>query len=308
MKITISISIFNAGVYLRDTLESVLNQEYKNLEVLLVDDGSTDNSPEICFKFCQYDTRFKYIRQNNRGLSAARNTGIYHAGGDYIWFLDADDMIEENALVNIVQYLSDIPMSPDILFSNSLLFTEKGPIKKNKYKYDINFLREANFDQVFCYLFESFGNVWSVWCHLFKMEYIKNNNLLFDINLKRGEDLDWMIKSILAAKYFDAFPDYIHRYRCDAENSIHKQRAYDLFKSGYDVSVKWFRYFQHIYNGQARDYMLRYLAEYYVHFGSYINTMPTAQKREAMRLYRINIDIAKYRSESMKRIKLLNFN
>lgn len=94
--VTIVVPIYNVEDYLEACLESLRGQSYSNIEIIMVDDGSEDSSTQICQRFALNDPRFLYIRQENRGLSAARNTGIEHARGDYIAFVDGDDFVHEH--------------------------------------------------------------------------------------------------------------------------------------------------------------------------------------------------------------------
>ena len=93
-KISVIIPAFNVQPYIRKSLNSVLNQTYKNLEVILVDDGSTDKTGAICDEYAQMDSRVAVIHQQNAGLSSARNVGIEQAKGEWVAFLDSDDWIE----------------------------------------------------------------------------------------------------------------------------------------------------------------------------------------------------------------------
>lgn len=93
-KVSIIIPVFNAEKYLRDCIDSVLNQIYKNIELILVNDGSMDKSAFICNEYARVDKRVKVIHQDNFGPSAARNKGINAAQGKYIQFVDSDDYIE----------------------------------------------------------------------------------------------------------------------------------------------------------------------------------------------------------------------
>lgn len=92
--ISIIVPIYQSEKFLYRCLDSIQKQTYSNLEIILIDDGSFDNSPQICKEFCQDDARFKYIRQTNQGVSAARNNGIDVATGEYIGFCDSDDWID----------------------------------------------------------------------------------------------------------------------------------------------------------------------------------------------------------------------
>ena len=96
-KISVIIPVYNVEDYIRQSIDSVLNQTYKNLEIILVDDGSKDNSGKICDEYKNVDERIKVIHKINSGVSSARNVGIDIATGKYIMFLDSDDFLEKNA-------------------------------------------------------------------------------------------------------------------------------------------------------------------------------------------------------------------
>jgi len=95
-KVSIIIPVYNVGSYLARCLDSVINQTYRNIEIVIINDGSKDESLSICKYYCGIDPRIKLITQNNKGLSGARNTGIDNASGDYICFVDSDDWIERD--------------------------------------------------------------------------------------------------------------------------------------------------------------------------------------------------------------------
>lgn len=97
-KISVIIPVYNVEQYVANCLESVINQTYKNLEIIIVNDGATDSSPEICYTYSKKDPRITLINQENKGLSGARNTGMKVATGDYIAFVDSDDAMHEQML------------------------------------------------------------------------------------------------------------------------------------------------------------------------------------------------------------------
>ena len=107
--VSIIIPVYNVEKYLAMCLNSVINQTYSDFEVILVDDGSTDNSYDICENYTAQDNRFRVIHQENAGLASARNTGIKEAKGDYLYFIDSDDCINSNlleVLVDIAEWKS----------------------------------------------------------------------------------------------------------------------------------------------------------------------------------------------------------
>lgn len=112
VKISVIVPVYNVEKYLPRCIDSILNQTYKNLEIILVDDGSPDNCPAICDEYAQKDSRIKVIHKANGGVSSARNAGIDVATGEYIGFVDSDDWIEpdmyEYLLINATKYKAEI--------------------------------------------------------------------------------------------------------------------------------------------------------------------------------------------------------
>lgn len=122
-KITVIVPVYNVENYLRKCLDSIITQTYKNIEIVVVNDGSTDASGEICKEFSEMDHRILYIEQENAGLSAARNTGLNNMSGNYVTFVDSDDWIEqdyvETLYKKIVEYQADIAVGNYYSFNES---------------------------------------------------------------------------------------------------------------------------------------------------------------------------------------------
>ena len=125
--ISIIVPIYNVEKYLEECLESILNQTYTNIEVILVNDGSTDKSKEICERFCQQDSRFKLVTQANQGVSIARNSGVRESIGEYIMFVDSDDVVKENIVEVLFSYMKE-----DVDIVECILTQNKEELQKNK--------------------------------------------------------------------------------------------------------------------------------------------------------------------------------
>ncbi len=137
------VPVYNAEKFLHRTLNAIAGQTYKNIEVILVDDGSPDSSGEICDDFCKKDSRFKCIHIKNGGVSNARNTGLQNAGGDYIMFCDSDDLPHADIVQTLVEKSdgADITLcgfnkicgdkTQSETFSEEKLYTSKDEIIKN---------------------------------------------------------------------------------------------------------------------------------------------------------------------------------
>ena len=105
--ISVIVPVYNVETYLEECLDSIQNQTYTDFEVLLVNDGSTDRSKAICERYCKENRRFHLLNQENQGLSAARNTGVAASRGEFIVFVDSDDMILANYLETLMHYMRE---------------------------------------------------------------------------------------------------------------------------------------------------------------------------------------------------------
>ncbi len=107
IKVSVVIPVYNVEKYLNECIKSIVNQTYKNIEIILVDDESKDKCPQICEQWAIKDNRIKVIHKKNEGLGMARNTGIENATGDYIYFIDSDDMLDINAIEKCCEILNN---------------------------------------------------------------------------------------------------------------------------------------------------------------------------------------------------------
>lgn len=101
--ISVMVPVYNVENYLEKCLDSIIDQTYQNLEIILVNDGSKDNSPKICDEYAKKDNRIKVIHKDNGGLSDARNVGLMHCKGDYLGFVDSDDWIKPNMYEKLLE-------------------------------------------------------------------------------------------------------------------------------------------------------------------------------------------------------------
>lgn len=109
MKISVIIPVYNVETYLQKCVDSILGQTYKDFELLLINDGSTDSSPMICDNYAKQDSRVKVFHKENEGVSRTRNFGLEKAEGDWVWFVDSDDYAEPDTLQRFVDVVSDHP-------------------------------------------------------------------------------------------------------------------------------------------------------------------------------------------------------
>ena len=142
-KVTIIVPFYNVEKYLRKCLDSLINQTYKNLEIIVVDDGSTDNSVKICDEFANRDNRITVIRQKNGGISIARNAGLDKMTGSYVTFVDSDDYLEINAVEKFLKI--SITEGADIVCSETIIIFKDRIVhnsNKENEKYSTELIKE----------------------------------------------------------------------------------------------------------------------------------------------------------------------
>lgn len=236
MKISIIVPIYNIDCYLKKNLESIISQEYPNLEIILVDDGSTDNSYNICLEYQERDKRINIIRQKNQGLSNARNKGLEVATGDFVWFVDGDDYIENNIIEKILPYLD----------KNDLIVFNYNEIKgKTKTKVD-SFYDYDNLDTKYLL---SHCNAWN---KIIRRTILKNAK--FPAN-RIYEDLFLMPTLILKTKKIKFLDETLYNYvyrKNSIKNTANKtedkiyalNNLYSKLNSNYSLEVEYL----YIYN------------------------------------------------------------
>lgn len=172
--ISVVVPIYNVEKYLKRCISSILNQTYKSLEIILVDDGSPDNCGEICDYYSKIDNRVCVIHQKNKGLSEARNRGIKEATGKYIMFIDSDDYIEENMIevlyTNLLKYNADISSC-----GHNDIYDEKN---KRRKEIDEKKLILTSQDALQVFLFTTIVDV-VAWNKLYKIELF--NNIKYEV-------------------------------------------------------------------------------------------------------------------------------
>ena len=183
--ISVIIPFHNNEQYLERCIDSVITQEYKYFEIILVDDGSTDNSLQLAQKYETQDERVKVIHQSNQGVSEARNTGIKNAHGKYIMFLDADDYF--------LPALSSV-LANQITNDLIVLSFEAGNNQKIS---DNRIYSIAEIEKAQVLMLENPTKYMTVWSKIFNREIITQNQLSFDSKLRVAEDGDFMIQYLL---------------------------------------------------------------------------------------------------------------
>lgn len=223
-KISIIIPIYNGEKYIERCLKSIINQDYEELEIILINDGSTDKSIDILKKFKNIDNRIKVIDKENTGVSDTRNRGIEEATGDYIMFIDVDDYLEENMIKKIINTINKKDI--DLIKFNYNITTSDG--KKEKGNEDYEEYKEKNLDKQNIEHFIDnilLGKVNAyVWTLVIKREII--GNIRFNKEIGMMEDLLFYINILSKTNNLYIMNDRLYNYFINTESVCNSPKYY----------------------------------------------------------------------------------
>lgn len=215
--VSIIIPVYNKVEYLRNCIDALLSQEYNDYEIVIVDDGSTDGSSELldAVKHENDGTRITVYHQKNQGVSVARNTGMSLAQGDWIWFVDADDIPDCLWLSKIQRYLENYKY--DIIFSDYTQVSQEHVDEiKTMIQGEVN---PEEFPNVFMQLQYKNGYFGYLWCKLLRKSFVEKCQAFFEPGLTLAEDLKFLT-SLYRKKPRAVFTsDHAYNYTLDANNS-----------------------------------------------------------------------------------------
>lgn len=260
MKISIIVPIYKVENELVRCVESLINQTYDNIEIILVDDGSPDDCPIICDQYAKQDFRIKVIHKSNGGLSDARNCGLRAAEGDYILYVDSDDYIDPDSCFRFAELVERF--HPDIIVGNALEINGDQKRTWNHTALEENVCYSAE-----DYIIRSiYANEWyaPVWMNLYKRTYLLKNDLFF----KKGilhEDME-----ILPRLFFYAdsvlylnFDFYYYVIRnTSIMGSLNKNKS---FSNIIDIYSDWKKQFDQLQNLKLRRALYGALIRYFLH-------------------------------------------
>lgn len=224
--LSIIVPVYNTEKYLDQCVKSILNQNYSDFELLLVNDGSTDNSGIICDNYAKQDNRIKVFHKENAGQGIARNYGLNQSKGLYVWFIDSDDWIAENCLFFLMEELEKEPV--DMLgFSGSEFREHNGqignPIKLKK-------ISITNGNE---YIKENSIITTTVWSFIYSTSFLKRENLQFEGDMIHEDDY-FQLLCFLKVNSIRKIPFSFYYYRIRSgstmTNPITDKRIYSYFK------------------------------------------------------------------------------
>lgn len=209
--ISVIIPVYNVEKYLKQCVDSVLAQTYQNIEIILVDDGSTDSSGQICDEYSNQHKSIKSLHEQNGGASSARNYGLKHAKGDYVYFLDSDDYLINNAIERMV--VCAVNNQADLVFIEAKSIDESGKEIKSNYHYHTQYIPQSPYEAMQMMMdFKEF-HVGSPFFFIKRKLFIENNLTFTEGIMYEDMIMSYQLFSLAQRCAHVHEPIYIRRYR-----------------------------------------------------------------------------------------------
>lgn len=263
-RISIIVPVYNTESYLSKCLDSIINQTYKNIEVILIDDGSTDSSGKICDHYAEVDTRFQVLHTENKGLVSARKTGLACATGDYIGFVDSDDWIKKTMYEELLRLLQD--SQADIVCCGAIIVSLSKQKKfYNRMKeglYNLESLPKLYETMMFDETENAPGILQSIWSKLFKKALLESCLIPVVNEITYGEDAAIVYPYCLKAKRIVVTNETYYYYR-ENPSSMCGGKNIEIFKK---IDL-FYKYMNQVFHGYPVEWKLeRQLRLYMIHF------------------------------------------
>ena len=231
--VSVVVPIYNSEPFLDRCIKSVVDQSYKNIEIILVNDGSTDSSANLCDYYASIDKRIKVIHKTNGGLVSSRKTGLMHSTGDYVLYIDGDDWIETSLIEDYVN--EAIKNDADLVISSHIVNLEGNEeILVNSlpagvyHKKDL--LSKIYPKMLYTGKFSQFGIFSYAWGKLYKRDTLLTNQLNVSEEITMGEDALCLYPTLLKSKTLVILNKPLYHYRQRADSLIKTLRTVDVHK------------------------------------------------------------------------------
>lgn len=235
-KVSIIVPVYNVEEYLSKCLDSIINQSYKNLEIICVDDGSTDKSGVICDEYAKKDSRIKVYHKTNEGVSSARNLALSASTGDYIGFVDSDDWIEPTMYETLVNAIESKQADIAVCSFSKVYNNKIDKIQNNQHiKEDI-----LGISDILRYAFNPDNyrgfNI-GIWNKLFTTKFLKLCQ--FEENLLCGQDFVFFVEATLKSKSCVYIHNHLYNYYKRNDSNVRNQNLNfrSLALKGYDIAI-----------------------------------------------------------------------
>lgn len=270
--ISIIVPVFNVIDYLAKCIDSIIEQTYTDWELLLIDDGSTDGSGEICDLYSAKDLRIKTIHTSNRGVSAARNTGLGEAIGEWVCFVDSDDHVSQSYLHDLIENVHE----SDIVVSGWVQGVEVR-------KFPETVITRNSFMEVF--MLNAFINICG---KLFRREIINRDKIGFDEMVRWGEDSIFFIKVLLKCRKVAFISAANYYYNLRDNTAVGKLNSYENELAGFNAVNSLMQDILELFTMEVRKYFSPYL--FLIRIIAVVKLMDISKKEKFKLLKGIDFD------------------
>lgn len=247
MKFSVIIPVYNCADRLHISVESILQQTYGDFELILVNDGSTDNSLDICNEYASKDGRVKVLNQKNSGPSVARNTGLKYVSGEYVVFCDADDCLEIEALEKIIKEIRNNDDKCDIVFYGyyDCVMENGGIVKGNKHIYNhLVFNSNKELKEIYNDL-NDINFTYPVWNKAYRLQFVRESKAEFPVGVNIAEDYIFNLKLYTKAERTIVISECLYNYIQHSESITTRfqeskiNSAEYVYEYAVEVMKKW---------------------------------------------------------------------
>jgi glycosyltransferase involved in cell wall biosynthesis len=272
--------IYNGEKVIKNSIKSILNQTYNNIEVILINDGSTDNTIKICEDFLKFDKRIKLINQKNAGPSTARNIGLINASGSLVQFVDADDQLKSNMVEKLVESFDE---ETDLIICgfNAVSLTSNKIKRSTKIKLDEEKLSKKKFLNNFIEYYD-LAILKQPWNKMYKREVIFNSNILFNVDLKNAEDLIFNLRYYEKCRYIKIIESRLYDYYEGSEKSLTLNFKSNYFENRKSVYYEIIEFSKKNDVNNSNKFFLYLLKDIYYVFINYFHPNADYKKSEIL--------------------------
>lgn len=286
---SIIVPVYNGQEFLSECIDSILLQTWSDFELIIVNDGSSDNSWSIIESYSKKDKRVQGYTILNGGVSNARNYGIKQAVGKYITFVDCDDLIEKTALEAFQKKIRDYEY--DVIFGSQVIFEESRNhiVQSYSLKKEV-FSQDSSRDSILkmCFFREIHNAVWG---NAYKREIIINKCIEFNCDYSMNEDGDWLYRMILNADTFEMVNLITYYQRRDPRASNYHKLGRKYAESSISVNRYWYDYFNLEYKGASGEIIRDRIANSYLFSAFRIASIKGKDCEEIVKIFLSRKDI-----------------
>ncbi|WP_208558899.1 glycosyltransferase family 2 protein [Marinilactibacillus kalidii] len=263
MKLSVVVPVYNLESYIDQCIDSLLNQTYSDYELILINDGSTDNSLEICNQYAQKDSRIRVVDKKNEGISLTRNRGIQEASCEYIFFLDGDDWIHQETLKSYYDIIKQ-DQTIDLVFGRmSMFFDGDDQLKPDEFIVENELVYQKDGKSSFMAIVDKIGFMRLGVRGLFRRQFLIENDIYFKPNMY-SEDVEWMMNCVLHAKNCASNVNPYYNYRGRRKGSLVNTPSINKALDVYRIYAWWVGKAEEEKDKIFKQYFFNEIAERYI--------------------------------------------